>query len=296
MYCSCSKSIDERLEKIDQEVDLLRINFADLNNRFFWLVQDVANKMIKDGDLEGYVMKKISGLFTDILVTNYTISLKTLEASREVLKKYFNESTKSATIDDAELLENRISFRSHISAFHYNTQKWKLLHKLIYHYVIKSGPFSEQSPLLREIAYLAYLLREDLVSEVAEIEEAIQRDLEKRKGLANNDKQSIIEKLDRMIDEVLNIGPGSESGQFQFKNKTIKAKLLLATIKDVERLREENVDQKLLEKIRQSEAITREHVISYLPEEVDKVTETDIKNGRILLPSFGNRQKVYNQY
>lgn len=298
--CCCSKPIDERIEKIGQEVDLLQINFVDSEDRFLLHTQAVANEMIKEGESEGYVMKKISGLFADILATNYAISLKALEVSREVLKRYFNESitqeSKSVTIDDAELLEQRISIRAQISAFYYNTQKWKLLHKLIYHYVIQRGRFRDEPPLLKETAYLTYWTREELVNEVAETDEAIRREFEKREGVAN-DKQSIIENLDRMIEEVLDVESGSEnSGQIQVREKPIRAKLLFATIKDVERLKEENVDPKLLEQIRQSDEMTREHVISYSPEELDKVTEKDIKNGKIMLPSFGNRQTVYNQY
>lgn len=286
------QTINERISKIDEQIDHLRMNFIEFNYKFLWQAQELGDQMIEQGKPEGYVIKKITSLFTSVLATTYAISHKTFNVSKQVLRNYLelaaeNRSFAQLTIDDAEVLELQVSFRGLISAIYFNDEKWKLLHKLIYHYVIRG----KTTPQLRELAYLVYLGREDTISSAADIKEKIDKDIAKRRGLLNADvKQAFIEELDKVIDRA-SLGMVNSDGLRQLHEETIEfrrqlmsAKLLFKTEKDVERLIEEIVEPKLLEEIRKGEELTRGNVVQFSREELEKVTSKDINNGKILLP------------
>lgn len=270
-------SLTARKESLDFESEILDVSFAESTRRIFWHVQEEANKLIEKGNEDGYVIKKISSLFTNILATSYASSKRTFEVSQIILEKQFG-------YDDAQVLEMEVSRRGWADVLYYNTLKWKELHKLLKHYVKANS-----IPLMRELADIVYLEQEDLSTTADELDEPFDI-LASRRGLSKKEKEEFMNELDKRIDSTLGIS-GSKVEHIQLEDSFFRSRLLFQSSKELEEYTKKKVDLRLQEALKESDEATREHVIEFSPEEIEAVSMEDIVKARteFLLSGFAER-------
>lgn len=185
----------ERFEKLEESEHKWQLKYLDSMERLFWNQQKVADELIAEeaADTSSYALKRMSALYAEIVSAGYAIGRDSINRAKSVLERQISSTNKKLPEDvrldesEAELFELLTELRASIDIHYATNWQWKLMHKLVEHYVDATS-----RPELKSLAVEIYRERRDSSNLVSKMTKSFERynsnEAKTREILAHFDK------------------------------------------------------------------------------------------------------------
>lgn len=274
-----ANSLSGQTVKVDETIEQLESGFQKRIENLFKKQQQLGDKLINDGDVSGYSLKRISDIYAIIESFTYAIRRRSLEVAKQIIVSPAGlETAKQLPGDDddfSEFLQERAIMRGLVDCFQFTVFPWKLMYKYVTQYVTEAEQVAE--PLKTLVSSIFREMKNfDQLGDLSF--KRFGEQLARKKITGEDEIKTRLDLLDKLIDKAVNCPQCS--GLVEHDRDFYNVYPIFASEDDVVKAVEQYVDPDLLSAVYESNEAVRDHILDFKPEEVEAVNFEAVETTR----------------